>query len=123
MAKFVALTWKLTINLDTKFTDQFNTLDSKLNNLEVRIETVDNKIDKVETTMNSRIDDLDTKINSVSSKVDVLNTKDTNIDSKVDKLETKVDENFTLLSERLDSVNKTMTNFIIQQTKFNDDTD
>ena len=52
-----------------------------------------------------------------------MNTKVTNIDSKVDKLETKVDENFTLLSERLDSVNKTMTNFIIQQTKFNDDTD
>ena len=110
-------------NLDTKFTDQFNSLDSKLNTLEIQIHTVDNKIDKVETTINSKIDDLDTKINSVSSKVDVLNTKVTNIDSKVDGLETKVDENFTLLSERLDSVNKTMTNFIIQQTKFNDDTD
>ena len=110
-------------NLDTKFTDQFNSLDSKLNNLEIQIHTVDNKIDKVETTINSKIDDLDTKINSVSSKVDVLNTKVTNIDSKVDRLETKVDENFTLLSERLDSVNKTMTNFIIQQTRFNDDTD
>ena len=110
-------------NLDTKFTDQFNSLDSKLITLEIQIHTVDNKIDKVETTINSKIDDLDTKINSVSSKVDVLNTKVTNIDSKVDRLETKVDENFTLLSERLDSVNKTMTNFIIQQTRFNDDTD
>ena len=110
-------------NLDAKFTDQFNSLDSKLNTLEIQIHTVDNKIDKVETTINSKIDDLDTKINSVSYKVDVLNTKVTNIDSKVDGLETKVDENFTLLSERLDSVNKTMTNFIIQQTKFNDDTD
>ena len=98
-------------------------MDSKSNTLEIQIHTVDNKIDKVETTINFKIDDLDTKVNSVSSKVDVLNTKVTNIDSKVDRLEIKVDENFPLLSERLDSVNKTMTNFIIQQTKFNDDTD
>ena len=52
-----------------------------------------------------------------------MNTKVTNIDNKVERLEIKVDENFTLFSERLNSVNKTMTNFIIQQIKFNDDTD
>ena len=38
-------------------------------------------------------------------------------------MEAKVDENFTLLSERLDSANKTLTDFIIQTTKFNNDTD
>ena len=104
----------------SKLSNQMTALESKLVG---KICSLVMKIDKVETTINSKIDDLDTKINSVSCKVDVLNTKVTNIDSKVDKLETKVDENFTLLSERLDSVNKTMTNFIIQQTKFNDDTD
>ena len=104
----------------SKLSNQMTALESKLVG---KICSLDMKIDKVETTINSKIDDLDTKINSVSSKVDVLNTKVTNIDSKVDRLETKVDENFTLLSERLDSVNKTMTNFIIQQTRFNDDTD
>ena len=79
-------------------------------------------MDRVEIKINSKIDDLDIKIKSVCSQIDVLNTKVTNLDSKVDRLETKIDENFTLLSERLDSDIKTMTNFIIQQTECNDDT-
>ena len=109
--------------MDTKFIDHFNSLNSKLNNLESQIHTVVNKIDRVEATMNSKIDILNVKINSVSSKVDALNAQVTNIDSEVGRLEAKVDENFSLLSERLDSVNKTLINFIIQQTKFNNDTD
>ena len=98
-------------------------MNSKLNKLEVQIRTVDNKIDRIEATMNSKIDILDAKINSVNSKVDALNAQVTNIDSKVGRLEAKVDEIFSLLSERFDSVNKTLINFIIQQTKFNNDTD
>ena len=65
-------------NLDTKFADQFNFPDSKLNNLEVHIHTVDNRMDRVEIKINSKIDDLDIKIKSVCSQIDVLNTKVTN---------------------------------------------
>ena len=52
-----------------------------------------------------------------------LKAQITNIDCKVERLEAKVDTNFALLSERLELVNKTLINFIVQQTKFNNDAD
>ena len=63
------------------------------------------------------------RIDNLDSKIDTLESKVCNIDTTVATLATKVDENHTFLSNRIDSVNKSLINFIIQQTQFNDDTD
>ena len=62
-------------------------------------------------------------IDNLDSKIDILESKVCNIDTTVAILATKVDENHTFLSNRIDSVSKSLVNFIIQQTRFNDDTD